>query len=111
MNTTGYHPTDSSSLTIGEDQFTQSLQTSKSLLHISVRGILIDRSIGSSGGHTLLSELGSVPDELLQRFIVVLQKQQPLGLLDNVTEIFQDGLAFGRELGVGVLQLVVVDER
>lgn len=57
---------------------------------------------GSSLRATFYAKVRRVPDELLQRLVVILYKEETLGLFDNIAKVLQDCLAFGREVFIGV---------
>lgn len=62
-----------------------------------LRGALVDwgaRTLGATAPHVL-----SLPDEVLEQIALVLDQSEHFSLLDDISEICHEFLAFGRELG------------
>lgn len=88
---------------IRDNQLSKTSQTSLSFLGITTNAVTGYRYAWSRGlWATFYAELGRVPDELLQRLIVILCKEKTLGLFNDITEVLQDRLAFGGEVFIGV---------
>lgn len=97
---------------VGDHQTTKNLQPFKSFITITASLILGNRSIRSTSLRTtLLAKQCRRVDELLKSLVVVLDEKQPLGLLDDVPEVFQKDFALIGELAIRVLQLLVARKR
>jgi hypothetical protein len=72
-------------LSIGDNEGSESAQTLKRLITVSLRGFLIDGSIGR--GHRLGVELLCLPNEILQEVAIVLGQQEVFGLCHYVPDI------------------------
>lgn len=83
-------------LTVGDQQCPESAQALEGLVAVLLRSLLIDGS--TRHRNRLRVELLSLPDEILQEIALVLGQEELLGLVDNVANIANKRLSFGRKL-------------
>lgn len=89
--------TELAELAVGDDQRAERAKTLQCLVAVLLGCILVDRCAWGCGIAT--ADLLGLPDEVLQHVAVVLGQEHVLCLLDDISKVCDQGLAFGRELG------------
>jgi len=83
-------------LTVADDQSSKSAETLKSLVAVLLGSLLANRGIDSAS--VTAGNLLSLPNEVLDHIAMVLREKEDLGLLNDLAEIGNEFLTFGREL-------------
>lgn len=83
-------------MAVRDDQGAQGAETFEGVVAMLSRGFFVNGCLRGLG--VAASDLLGLPDEVLEEVTLVLGKQQRLCLFNDVLEVRDQGLAFGRQL-------------
>jgi len=101
--------TELAELAVCDEQLAKRAKTLESLVAVLLGSVSVERGIETAC--IALVEVLRLPDEILQKVAVVLGEKQGLGLLHDVAQVTNQGLALGRKALRRVPELVPLQRR